>query len=224
MRIAGGHDRCSPTILVEKEGISMSKPQGGMTVGPLTSASVRSARGAVVVAAMAWIAGCGGGGDRVTNPPVTPTPGPVLSVVGQGNFTLSAPDEESSFFIRRVFNTSASGVLETTVDWTYATNTLLMYLAEGECTSDQFASDDCPGPACACRFSVTSEQAAPKPRVLSLANASAGTRTLIVWNIGPREDAGSYQAVLTSAGVALKASSINESGAEMVAKRRKTAR
>lgn len=87
----------------------------------------------------------------------------------------------------------------TTVNWTYATNSVWMYIAEGDCTRDKFDNLDCPGgPTCECQFSVVSERDSPKPRVLTVTNASAGTRTLIVWNCGPQEESISYQAVLTT--------------------------
>lgn len=166
--------------------------------------------------ACAWLASCGGGDSGTTpaTPVATPTPAPVRSVVAQGNFSVSAPDDHSTYFVRRRLETTKAGTLEVTVDWTYASNTLWMYLAEGECTSDQFASNDCPGPACACKFAVESEVESPKPRVLAVASAAAGVRTLVVWNLGPREDACSHQAVLTSAAAGASARPvIGEAGA-----------
>jgi hypothetical protein len=40
-----------------------------------------------------------------------------------------------------------------------------------------------------------SEASAPKPRVLTVPNAAAGPYTLIMWNLGPRENSVSYQVV-----------------------------
>jgi hypothetical protein len=104
--------------------------------------------------------------------------------------------------------------LEATVDWTYITNELWMYVSDGVCTADQFATDACPGAGCPCKFSVSSEAASPKPRVLRIANASAGTRTLIVWSQGPKEEAVSYQVVLTTTGLAGAAATSPGNGSE----------
>ncbi len=175
-----------------------------------------------LVCTLTWLAACGGGGNGVTvspTPVATPTPGPVRTVVGQGSFALCAPTHRYTYFSWATITTRASGTLDTTVDWTYATNTLFMYMADGECTGDQFASDDCPGPACACKFSVTSEAQTPKPRVLSVPNAAAGTRTLIVWNQGPTEESCSYQAVLTTTGATATATARGSAGLEVRAKR-----
>jgi hypothetical protein len=165
----------------------------------------RAARGlstlAIAVSAGVWLASCGGGGGGGTpvTPTATPTPGPVRTVVAQGSYSLSAPEADGTTFFRRTrFETTRVGAFEVTVDWTYASNTVWMYLADGECTADQFASDECPGTSCPCRFVVESEVDVPKPRVLTVPNAAAGVRTLIVWNLGPQEEACTYQAVLIS--------------------------
>jgi hypothetical protein len=145
----------------------------------------------------------------------------VRSVVAEGSFTLSKPDPDGTTYFRtRIFNTAKVGALETSVDWTYSSNELWMYMADGECTVDQFASLDCPGPACACKFSVASEAAVPKPRLLTVPNASSGTRTLVIWNLGPREDACAYQAVLTSTVAALAATARGTGESEMARKER----
>jgi hypothetical protein len=144
----------------------------------------------------------------------------VRSLISQGSFELSAPTEDTSYFYRFGINTTVPGSLETTVDWTSPENEVWMYIAEGACTLEQFANPDCPGETCACRFSVVSEVRAPKPRVLTLANASPGTRALFIWNLGPREESGSYQSVLTTQGVASAAAVPRETIAATAAKRR----
>ncbi len=162
---------------------------------------------ALAAAALAWLGGCGDGGTTPPTPVPTPTPAPVRAVVAQGSFRISEPGSDHTHYNDASINTAATGTLDITVDWTYPTNTLWMYVAEGNCTD--FSNLDCPGgPTCGCRFSVTSQVETPKPRVLTAANASPGVRTLIVWNLGPKEESVSYQAVLTTtvAGVAASAS------------------
>lgn len=146
------------------------------------------------------LAACGGDSSPTLQPTTapTPTPGPVRSVVSQGTFTISGPDKDYTYFVRRAFTTNVSGSLEVTIDWTYAESRLWMYLADGVCTGEQFASRDCPGPNCACHFGDMSERQTPKPRILTMADVAPGTRTLIVWNRGPRAESCSYQAVVTS--------------------------
>jgi hypothetical protein len=93
----------------------------------------------------------------------------VPTVVGQGNLTLDGPDEDGvTFYDHARIDTTATGRLETTVNWTYASNSVWMYIAEGDCSGEKFTNPDCPGgPTCECRFSVISERDTPKPRVLT---------------------------------------------------------
>ena len=173
---------------------------------------------AVAVAALGWLGSCGGSGTPTTV--ATPTPAPVRSVVGQGSFTIGAPDEDFTYYEYAVINTTSTGTLETTVNWTYPSNTVWMYMAEGDCTEDKFDNDDCPGgPTCACRFSVLSEVNTPKPRVLTVRNASPGMRTLIVWNLGPQEESCTYESALTTTVGGLTPAAAHSAAVETARKR-----
>jgi len=131
---------------------------------------------------------------------------------------LPAPTADSYYFAMAAITDQATGRWEATVDWAIPTNTLWMWVANGACTVDQFAKPACPLQAsCECQFTVRSETAAPKPRVLSIPNAPGGTRTLIVLNLGPREEAVEYSVTLTptsivSGGSALVTSTSSTSG------------
>jgi hypothetical protein len=103
-------------------------------------------------------------------------------------------------FLVASFDTTTSGVgsLEATVDWTFASNRLFMYISHGVCTVDQFSADVCPfDPACGCRFAVRAENPFMKPRVLTHPTAATGPYTLIVWNLGPEDESISFQVALT---------------------------
>jgi hypothetical protein len=115
----------------------------------------------------------------------------------QGKFSLSAPTEDAIQFAVVPVTDSNSGVWEANVDWEIETNTLWMWVADGVCRAEQFAAPECPFEAtCQCRLAVRSESAMPKPRVLTIPGASGGTRTLIVANLGPREEAVQYRVTL----------------------------
>jgi hypothetical protein len=77
-----------------------------------------------------------------------------------------------------------------------------MWVADGACSAEKFAQPECPfEAACPCQFAVRSETATPKPRVLTIPNASGGTRNLIVLNFGPGEESISYTVKLMSSGL-----------------------
>jgi hypothetical protein len=96
---------------------------------------------------------------------------------------------------------AAIGRWEANVDWAISTNLLPMWVADAACTVEKFSKEACPlEAACECQFGVRSETAMPKPRLLTIPNAPGGTRTLIVLNLGPREEVVNYRVTLTSPG------------------------
>jgi hypothetical protein len=118
-------------------------------------------------------------------------------VLQQGSFALSAPTDDSFYFALAPVTDSVAGLWEANVDWAINTNIVWMWVADGVCTVEQFAQPECPDePTCPCRFAIRSETATPKPRVLTIPNAPGGTRTLIVANLGPREEAVQYRVTL----------------------------
>ena len=160
-----------------------------------SASSFRTAFHAIGASCLAvLLASCGGDAGRS---PTAPSPPPAPRVLLQGNFALSAPTENAIQFAVVPVTDSSAGVWEANVDWAIDTNTLWMWVADGVCTAEQFATPDCPFEAtCQCRLAVRSESAMPKPRVLTIPGASGGTRTLIVANLGPREEAVRYRVTL----------------------------
>jgi hypothetical protein len=118
-------------------------------------------------------------------------------VLQQGSFALRAPIEDSIYFALAPVTESGAGLWEANVDWAINTNTVWMWVADGVCAVEQFAQPECPDdPTCPCRFAIRSETPTPKPRILTIPNASGGTRTLIVANLGPREETVQYRVTL----------------------------
>ena len=177
-----------------------------------------------VMIALTGVAACGGDDSNGPSSPTTVPPAPAPSPtptppsprqVQQGTMNLSAPQGENVFFALASITDNATGRWEANVDWTDPANELWMWVADGVCTTQQFARDDCPFEAtCPCQFAVRSEVATPKPRVLTIPNAGGGTRTLIVVNLGPKEDTATYRVTLTPGGSAssVAAVSATESG------------
>lgn len=141
--------------------------------------------------------------DRPDSNPVSPTVAPpALRVLQQGNLRLAAPTDDSLFFALTTITDAAAGRWEASVDWTSEANTLWMWVADGACSVEQFARPECPSEAtCPCRFAIRSETATPKPRVLAIPGAAGGIRTLIVANLGPREETAQYRVTLSSSSI-----------------------
>jgi hypothetical protein len=131
--------------------------------------------------------------------PVAATPPPpVTTVVAQGSFAgLSA----GSGWVSEALATTSAGRLEVTVDWTFARTDLDVYILRGTsatCTPAQFNARQCD-------FAAFSESTTAKPEKVTVANAPAGTYTILVINWGPDQESFSYQAALTTGGTAASA-------------------
>lgn len=161
--------------------------------------------GLAAVFATIVLVACGGSETNPVSPtvPVSPAPPPAPRLIQQGSVPMGAPTDDSYHFFVTPITDGASGRWDATVDWSNEANTLWIWVADGVCTVDQFASDACPfDAACPCRFVSRSETATPKPRVLTIPGASGGTRTLIVANLGPGAETVQYRVTLTASNAA----------------------
>jgi hypothetical protein len=93
------------------------------------------------------------------------------------------------------FNTTQRGALEATVDWTFASNDVDVYLVQGQCDFDRLVALQCP-------VLAFSESTTAKPERARVADAAAGAYTIFIANIGPGEESVSFQVVLTPSGSA----------------------
>jgi hypothetical protein len=154
-------------------------------------------RGLTIAGGLLLVAGlfaCGGSGNDCGKnptgpgciPPVTvpPTTLPPPAVVSQGATTLAV-----DFALRVPFTTTQAGRLDVTADWTFVTNDVDVYLMRGNCTFDQFN-------AAACDVATFSVSETAKPEKVRLTGAAAGSYTLFIGNVGPTDEAVSYQVVL----------------------------
>jgi len=136
------------------------------------------------------LAGCGTSVHQPTGPS-TPTPPPVVrSVISQGSFTDLSPRSGVTFAL----TTSTSGILDATVDWTFAASQIDIYILKaGTCSVAQYNARQC-------QFIVSSETPTPKPRVLTAPSLGAGAYELLVINFGTQVESVSYQVGLTTGG------------------------
>jgi hypothetical protein len=148
------------------------------------------------------LAACGGGGDPivVATPTPPPTP-PPPKTVAQGGQAL-----EVGYAYGFYFNIDATGTLDVTVDYTFPDSLMLVWLAKGRCTPEQFEAEQC--------TYLTTSFTGGKPRKFSVSSQPAGTYTLIVGNLGPKGESFSYAVVFaqSSAGGTVGASVRGVSG------------
>jgi hypothetical protein len=144
----------------------------------------------LVVATIALgLSGCGS--DKI-GPPPPPTPPPppaqVTRVVSQGNTPM-----QSKHVAPVVFTTTAAGSVGITVDWTFATNDVDIFLARGSepCTLQTFNDRSC-------GFIATEESLSMKPEKLTVPSLAAGTYSLYIANFGDTDESVAWQFTLTS--------------------------
>jgi|PlaIllAssembly_1097288.scaffolds.fasta_scaffold273696_2 hypothetical protein len=146
----------------------------------------RNAGGAGLVVSFALAAACGGGSGSPTTP-VTTTPTTTLpppSVVLQDSYAIQA-----GWLYWWYFTTSRTGTIDVSIDYTYPTNPIVIWIARGNCTGEVLVADQCD-------IAATSF-AGSKPRKVSVTAAAAGNYTLLVGNAGEQDDSISFQVVLT---------------------------
>ena len=130
------------------------------------------------------LAACGG--DSPSAPTAPPTaPPPQRTLVAQGSRSDIPPFAEGNLAFVVLVQTTATGTLEATVDWTFASNKVVLAWASGNCGQ----SPDC--------TPLFQDAALNKPKTLSAPNLAAGTYSLVIANLGTTNESVSYQVVFT---------------------------
>ena len=130
-------------------------------------------RVALAGALLLALAGCGG--ESPAPPVVVVTPQPVHGVIASSSFQ----NFQSDVWISIELLLSQKGVLDITVDWTFADTWMYVYLGQTNCDYAQLAGRTCP-------FILRSETQTPKPRVLYTDTLDPGTYYLVLYNV-PRD-------------------------------------
>jgi hypothetical protein len=145
--------------------------------------------------ARAWLAGtllavslpsCGGGS---TGPTVVPTPQPTPTPCTQTQVGIATGAVPAETVAGVDFTTTAAGRIDVTLDWTFPTSPIGMYLFRANtCDFTQFNS---------CPFLIRSDPTTVKPRRASAENQPAGAYELIVVNFSDRDESLAGQIVLS---------------------------
>jgi len=143
-----------------------------------------------VMVAVSVLPGCGSSTTPTPTPSPTPTPAPpiVQTVVASGSGSLPVLN-----LVLIPFTTTATGRIEVTVDWTFGTNDVDVYLVRGSCSFDQFVTQQC-------NLVTFSESTTAKPERISAPGAAAGSYVLLIGNLGPSDESVAFQVVLTTGG------------------------
>jgi hypothetical protein len=128
-------------------------------------------------------------------PAPTPTPSPTptptttsTSVVDAGSSSLAVLT-----LLSVPFTITAAGTIGATVDWTFSTNDVDLFLTRGTnpCAAAQFNNSTCP-------FLDSATSATTQPETVSVPELTAGAYTLYIGNFGPTEESVGFQITLTT--------------------------
>jgi hypothetical protein len=149
---------------------------------------------AVCVALMlVGLSACGGGTPLTgPSPSPTPAPAPVTTLVHDDSFAVG-----TKVAVPDTFTTTSTGTLDVTVDWTFASNDIDIFIARGTepCTLQTFNDRTC-------GFIATEESTTMKPERLTIPNVAAGSYTLYVANFGSTNESVACHILLTTASAA----------------------
>jgi hypothetical protein len=130
------------------------------------------------------LAACGGSSPSTPTTPPTPRP-PQRTLIAQGSQSNIPPAAQASLVFFVVVQTTSTGTLDATVDWTFTSNQVALAWASGNCIQN---------PNCTALFTNATLD---KPKTLSAPNLAAGTYTLVVANLGTTDESVSYQVFFT---------------------------
>jgi hypothetical protein len=144
---------------------------------------------AVALASALLIPGCGGGdGDDDDGVVVVGGPGgPSRAIITEQGWAL---DPLGILQIDVVISGSGNGTVEATVEWTFATNDVDIYVTAPACTTSQLALEQCP-------YKAKADSTTAKPERVSFSVSAGETHRFWVVNFGPQRESGTFQAVLS---------------------------
>ncbi len=133
---------------------------------------------------------CGGGSGGSTSPTTPATPPPrVRNVILQSTFSGLEPFDTSEMVWFDPFTTTATGDVDITVDWTFASNDVDVFLARGTVGQAQSPACQEDRPDCPLEL-VASTETLSKPETLTIFGLAAGSYLVVVVNFGTTVESG----------------------------------
>jgi hypothetical protein len=139
----------------------------------------------LALAAAPFLPGCGAGGG-ITAVDTTQHK-PVRSIVLQRGWEL-VPGQLLGVDVN--FTGSGSGTADVTVEWTYASNDLDIYVTAQACTVDAFSAGSC-------AYTAKADGTTSKPERLTFPASAGSSYRVWVVNFGPAQESGTLEIGLT---------------------------
>jgi hypothetical protein len=139
------------------------------------------------VAAIAWLPACGSG-DIVPPPPATPTPTPLPPFV---IFQAAFPPLDVGHFVLADFTIGDRGTVRATMDWTFPSNRMYLFIMAGlTCTDQDFITYLRTGTAATCTVLGSDEDPNTKPASITFNVTQPTGARVFVLNLGPTGESG----------------------------------
>jgi hypothetical protein len=149
---------------------------------------LRLASGLVLVVGLS---ACGSG---TTPPPPSPPPTTLAPFL---LFDVPFPPLEADHFVFGEFSITAPGTLRATMDWTFASNVMHLYIMAGAtCDGDAFVRYLDNGVATGCTLLGSDTDARTKPADFSVSVTQPGAARVFVYNLGPTSESGTVRITL----------------------------
>jgi hypothetical protein len=143
----------------------------------------RLLRLAVLVGTALVLPGCGGG---VTDPDPNPSSQPTISKIIEQGWALEPL--EAAFIDLEIVG--GGGTLDATVEWTFASDDVDIYVTAVTCTLEMVATERC-------AYKAKAESETAKPERVSFSVSVGDKYRFWVVNFGPQRESGTFVATLT---------------------------
>jgi hypothetical protein len=132
---------------------------------------------ACLLATALLVPGCGG---------VTDPDDPKRTTIGHRDWAL---DPFDALGVDISITGVGTGTLEATVEWTFGTNDVDVYVTAAACTPEMFAAE-------ACSYKVKADSQTTKPEKVSYGVSAGDNYRFWIVNFGPQRESGALEAIL----------------------------
>jgi len=129
---------------------------------------------------------CGGGG-KDGGPVTGPGGQPTRTTITDQSWALDALDAAA---VDIEITGSGSGTVDATVEWTFASDDVDIYVTAVTCTPEMFASERC-------AYKTKADGGTTKPERVSFGVSAGDKHRFWIVNFGPQRESGTFSATLT---------------------------
>lgn len=147
---------------------------------------VKSVAAILSCLASVGLSGCGAAGGNLL--PAATTRTPTRSVISQRGWQLSP--NQTLMIDLSVTDVGSTVTIDATVEWTYASNDVDLYVTNTSCTIEMLSAGSC-------AYTAHADSATAKPEKLTFTVTTAGSHRFWIVNFGPNAESGTLEVGMT---------------------------